>query len=279
MDKDRWLPPIRCMHEWPLVLFTALAVPAAGVYGSALIADAASLPLRTPTYLRAVAAALLVTGLVFSVLHLGRPRRAVLALVRAGRNVLSTEVVFLAALTLLSLGLLVPAAWEAAGPVLQWLAGACGVALLVTFGFVYFLRGRSPWRSILVAGPLVSGLAAGSVLLATVPHNEAVVPMALGLLVSDATFCLAAWRKPTTPHGLPAHPAIQGYRRRLLALRLLFTNVLPAALIVTGFSPSAAIAVGTGVLLDRFSFYGLATVESTEACVTEVEQRIRQHVM
>ncbi len=114
MDKDRWLPPIRCMHEWPLVLFTSLAVPAAGMYAAALIADAAALPLRTPMYLRAVAAALLAGGLVFSFLHLGRPRRAPLALVRAGRNFLSTEIVFLSALTAMSLALLVPSVWLAA---------------------------------------------------------------------------------------------------------------------------------------------------------------------
>lgn len=262
------------MHEWPLVLFTALTVPAAGMYAVTLLAEAAPLPFGTPAYLRGLAAALLVGGLAFSFLHLGRPRRAALALRRAGRNPLSTEVVFAAALCVVALALVVPSDWQAAVIALRRLAGACGAALLVTFGGVYFLRAHWPWRTTLVAGPLVSGLAAGSILLAAAPANGALQPLALGLLGLDAVVCLASWRRRRPPGALPAHPAIDEYRRRLLFLRLLFANLLPAALLLAGFRPSAAIAVGMGVLLDRFSFYGLAFVQTTEANVAEVERMI-----
>jgi DMSO reductase anchor subunit len=274
MPKERWLPPIRCMHEWPLVLFTALAVPGAGVYAVRLLAPLAGNSTRTPEYLLAVALGLLAAGAGLSLLHLGRPTRAVLALCRVGRNPLSAEIALVAALLAAGTLLLVPGLSPSTVAAVDAASGACAVALLAAFGAVYYLRTRWPWRTVLAFAPLVSGMSAGAVILCTAPGARTLLPFALLALAADAALGTRGWRPPRQRGWLPAHPTISEYRRRLLTLRLVFANLLPAGLLAAGLAPGAAIAVGVGVLIDRFSFYGLAMVQTTEASVADVERTI-----
>ena len=90
-------------HELPLVLFTALAVVAAGIGASRIVLVLAGAGEWQPTREEAAAeAGLLALGIAFSTLHLGQPFRAGLAVRRVGRSALSNEVLLAGVTVVLS---------------------------------------------------------------------------------------------------------------------------------------------------------------------------------
>ncbi len=267
---------LRAMHEWPLVVFTALAIPAAGVFGARLIADwLHRLPqdadLAMPTATMALGAALLV-----SLAHLGGPLRAPLALRRAGRNMLATEVALATGLVLLGLASLLPWLSEAATLAILRVAGMVSFGLLAAFGLVYFLRGRRPWRGPLVAVPATSGIAAGMVLIAAFASDGGPSGPAMVLLVLDLAVFAAGWMLPRYPqaHFLPAHPAAFARRHLLIGTRLALVNIAPILLVATDLPRVAAAVLAAGLFVDRFTFYATTSVQSTEAEVARIESLI-----
>jgi DMSO reductase anchor subunit len=265
------------LHEWPLVVFTALAIPGAGVFAARLLAELVHLaPARTDVVLAAATVALF-TGLVASLAHLGRPLRAPLALRRAGRNALSTEVALAAGLLVLAVAGLVPGLAAATGVVLLRGAGVVALGLLAAFGLVYFLPARWPWRTALVATPMVSGLAAGTIaLLCAGDAPQALSTLALLTLLVDAAIFAVPWmsRPPANSSLAPAHPRIFKQRHALVALRFVLVNVAPASLLVAHLPWPDLVSIAAGLLVDRFTFYGVALILSTESEVQRVERLI-----
>jgi len=265
----------QAMHEWPLAVFTALAIPAAGVCAARPIVY--SLGVTAPRPVMTAAAGALVAGLAVSLWHLGRPARAPLAVRRAGRNALSSEV-FLAAVVL-ALSALESAA-HPAPPVRLALVSATGLAallLLAVVGLVYFLPARRPWRSALVASPLALGLAAGVVALASAGvRAPLLVDLALALLAADAIVAAFGWTsQPARASGFdPVHPAVFERRRTLIALRFVTVDVVPAVLLLAGHAAAAGIVLGAGVFVDRLTFYGTVCARTTEAEIATIERVI-----
>jgi len=264
------------MHEWPLVLFTSLAIAGAGTLAvePALLSTGAG----SATLVReraAWAAALTALGLAVSLGHLGKPRRLALASRRFGRSWLSTEVV-LAALVVLAGAVLAscPAAtaWQTAAA-----AGAALVAwlFLVSLGFVYRLRGQLAWPAIGAATPLLLGLSYG-----TVAHGAAapetlgqVIVPAVVLLIADAAVVGIRWWRicHLQPWTVFSYPRVSRHRDLLFAGRLLLVNLAPAALLFASAPTLADLSLGIGLLIDRIAFYGLAAQHTTEAEVACVE--------
>lgn len=265
------------LHEWPLVLFTALAIPGAGVFAARLLAELVHLAPAGTDVVLAAATVALSTGLVASLAHLGRPLRAPLALRRAGRNALSTEVALAAGLLVLAVAGLVPGLAPATRGVLLRGAGVIALGLLAAFGLVYFLPARWPWRTALVATPMVSGLAAGTTaLLCAGDAPQALSALALVTLLADAAIFAVPWMSGPPGHSsfAPAHPRIFKQRHALIALRCLLVNLVPAGLLIARLPGLALASIAAGLLVDRFTFYGVASILSTESEIQRVERLI-----
>jgi hypothetical protein len=97
-------------------------------------------------------------------------------------------------------------------------------------------------------------------------------------LALDGTLFVAGWAVASTRarHGLPAHPAIVDRRPWVLALRLALVNVVPVVAMGAGLPLAALLAVLPGLVVDRFAFYALAAIASTEAEEASVERAIPQ---
>jgi hypothetical protein len=259
-------------HEWPLVVFTALAIMGAGLLTTPLAAWAAA---GTPAPAAGAlpwGVLLLGTGLVVSLAHLGRPLRAPLAALGAGRSRLSAEIV-LAGLTLVSGG--VAAAMAYVSPVLDVITAIAAVAFLASLGLVYSLPGQQTWRGAVVWMPLSSALGFGAVSLAGLwgGSSVAVGPVAAVFLAVD-TGLLLLRRAALTYSGVPfvpCHPSLFARRDLVLGVRFLLVDVLPGACLFAGLPMGAAGLLGLGILVDRVAFYGLACQHTTEAEVARVE--------
>ena len=265
------------LHEWPLVLFTALAIPGAGVFAARLLSELVHLAPAGGDVVLAAATVALFTGLVASLAHLGRPLRAPLALRRAGRNALSTEVALAGGLLVLAVAGLVPELAPATRGVLLHGAGVVALGLLAAFGLVYFLTARWPWRTALVATPMVSGLAAGTIaLLCAGDAPQALSTLALVTLLVDAAIFAVPWMSGPPGHSsfAPAHPRIFKQRHALIALRCLLVNLAPASLLMARLPWLALVSIAAGLLVDRFTFYGVASILSTESEIQRVERLI-----
>jgi formate dehydrogenase iron-sulfur subunit len=264
-------------NEWPLVVFTALAIPAAGVFAARLLAGLVSGPAMPGDGVQALAAIALFVGLAVSLLHLGRPLRAPLALRGAGRSALATEVALASAVLIVALLALLPALSPALRLASARAAGIMALGLLVALGLVYFLPARRPWRTVLVATPMTSGLAIGVMVLASTAAPWR-LGAALGLLAVDIVAFVATWLSwraggPTAP----IHAGIFAWRRPLVALRVVMVNLLPATLLLAQLPILAVSVASAGVFVDRFAFYGLASERSTEAAIAEVDRFIARH--
>ncbi len=270
--------PVRSMHEWPLVLFTALGIAGAGIFGARLLAEFAGLLPSGVDAAHEVATILLFAGLAASFAPLGRPMRAALALARAGRNTLSTEVVLSLAVLGFGVLLLVPDLPTSTREVAAHIAGGLSLGLLVMFGLVYFLPARRPWRGPLVAGPFVSGLAAGTIVLVVTDKHPSLWLFAIGFLLIDFWLFARPWRRASRParNLMPAHPLIFEHRGALMMLRFLLVSIVPVGFLVGRLPLGAAIGVGIGLLVDRFAFYGLVLEQTTEAEMARVERLIGQ---
>ena len=261
------------LHEWPLVLFTTLAIMGAGLLATPLLAAIVSGTPAVAWALMPVGALLLAAGLAVSLAHLGRPARAPLAARAIGRSRLSTEAVT-GGLTLLVGG--TAALLPYVSPILDLAAALCAIAFLVSLGLVYSLPGQQTWRGAVVAMPLTMGLGFGAVALAGMwdQATVAVGGVAAAVLAADVALLLfrrlaIAW--PREPFA-PRHPAIFANRQWWLAARLILIDLLPGGLVLAGLPKGAAGALALGILVDRLSFYGLAAQATTEAEIGRVEE-------
>lgn len=272
------LPPVRCMHEWPLALFSALVIAGAGFFAVCLPADVAGALPGAADGLSPLAASLILGGGLVSIGHLGRPSRIPLALAGAGRSHLSNEALLLAATSALAIGSLAPLG-APLRTALAHLAGAASLLLLVAIGLVYYLPGRWPWRGPIVLTPLFLGLAMGATAMVAAGGGVMFAAPAILLLVADVAVTARFWRAlpgsgPLPPMALPVHPRIFEYARGLRMVRLLLVDFSPAGLLVANLPAAASVCLAAGLFVDRFSFYGLSCAETTEAAVRQVERRI-----
>jgi len=288
--------PLKTFHEVPLVVFTALAVAGAGVgAGRILLGAAGEGAWAAPQGEALVVLLLLLLGTAASTFHLGRPRRAGLALRGMGRSALSAEVLALgAAVAAAGLAAFLPSGsfpGGLAGILLPWLS----LGVLLTLGTVYRLPGQVGWDGSAFLRPLALGTLFGMVARgAAGSWDVGGVAVGLFLLVclADAFLLLLHSRRLEGERGRaqPSHPALFARRRSLLALRLVLVNVvallgLLLALVEGALPPGHGLAwtlqiilvsVAAGVLLDRFLFYALAARRTTEGEVGRVEDALRQ---
>ena len=262
-------------HEWPLVVFTTLAIVGAGLLATPLVAWFAAGATAPAAGAVRLGVLLLAAGLAVSTAHLGRPLRAPLAAAGFGRSRLSAEIVV--AGTALALGI-VEALLPQASPVLGLTTAAAALSFLVALGLVYALPGQQTWRGAVVWMPLTSGLAFATVAFGATSSGPLVATgmAAVGILAADAAL-LAARRmslvRLTTPSAL-RYPSFFARRDLVLLSRLALVDILPAGCMLAGLPAVAAGLLGLGILLDRVAFYGFASQHTTEAELLQVEEFI-----
>ncbi len=260
-------------HEWPLVVFTTLAITGAGLLATPFVAWLAAGTTAPAAGAVRLGVLLLAAGFAISTVHLGRPFRAPLAAVGVGRSRLSAEIVV--ASIALVLGL-VTALLPQAPPVLGLATATGALALLVTLGLVYALPGQQTWRGAVVWMPLTSGLGFSTVAFGATWSGPfvAIGIAAVGILAADAAL-LAARRmslvRPAAPLA-PRYPSVYSSRDLILLSRLALVDILPACCLLAGLPAVAAGLLGLGILVDRIAFYGFASQHTTEAEVDQVEQ-------
>jgi DMSO reductase anchor subunit len=259
-------------HEWPLVVFTTLAIMGAGLLATPLVAWlSAGTPAPAAPAIR-WGALLLGAGLAVSIGHLGRPLRAPLAPFGLGRSRLSAEIV--AACLALALGI-VTAMLPYVSPVLDVATAAAAVAFLITLGLVYDLPGQQTWRGAAVWMPLTSGLGFAAVALAGMWGGSTVAIGAVAAVILAADTALLVLRRvalawPREPLA-PRFPRFFDRRQALLGARFALVDVLPGCCLLAGLPRAAACLLGLGILVDRVGFYGLASQHTTESEVHRVE--------
>ncbi len=265
-------PAATAFHEWPLVVFTTLAITGAGLLTAPLLGWAIAGTPAPATGTMPWGALLLGAGLAVSLGHLGRPLRAPLATLGLGRSRLSAEVV--AAAVALAVGG-VAAAMPYVSPVLDTAAALSAAAFLATLGLVYSLPGQQTWRGAVVWMPLTSGVGFGAVSLAAI-WGEAVTAIgAVAAVALAADTGLLILRRlalvlPATPLR-PRYPALFAGRDVLLAARFALVDIVPGVCLFAGLPKSAAGILALGILVDRLSFYGLACQQTTESAVDRIE--------
>jgi DMSO reductase anchor subunit len=268
-------PSASAFHEWPLVVFTTLAILGAGLLATPLVAWlAAGAPAPTAGAVR-WGVLLLGAGLAVSTAHLGRPFRAPLATLGVGRSRLSAEIVVASAA--LALGI-VTALLPDATPVLGFATSAAALGFLVTLGLVYALPGQETWRGAAVWMPLSGGLLLSLIALAATSEGirTALDAATAVLLACDIALLVLRYRSLARPMAplAPRYPAFFRRRGLILASRLALVDILPAGCLLAGLPTVAAGLLGLGILLDRVAFYGFASQQTTEAEVGWVEQVI-----
>jgi DMSO reductase anchor subunit len=274
-------PSGKAFHELPLVLFTALAVVAAGIGASRIALTLAGVGEWLPTREEAAAVGgLLALGIAFSTLHLGRPFRAGWAVRGVGRSALSNEVL-VAGTTVIAAGALVflPPA-HPVGAFWGTLVPVFSLAVLVTLGLVYRLPGQLAWRGLTVLGPLVLGLVFGLAMQTAwgawggvrSPSDVLVVALLLDLLLAVAR---GVGLEEARRFGAPTHPGIFRRRAAILGGRVILVDLLLPLGLFMGWNLPAVIVLLAGVVLDRFAFYGLTVQRTTEAEVGRVEATVR----
>jgi len=260
--------------HWPLVAFTSLAIAGAG-----LVAASAGFELLYGLFsgrLVATGAGLLAAGLLVSLGHLGRKRRAGLAVRGAGRSALSNEA--------LAAGLALAAAALAAGlelggahsRVVTAIAGAVNAAFLVSIGLVYDIRGQRTWRGFSAATPLTAGLAFGAVAAQTTAGTGDVYFIALVFIAADVLVFSRRWRDVA---GIAFTGATLAnpwsiHRSPLLGARFFLLDIIPYLLLAVSPATFAIASAAAGLIVDRFSFYALAVQHTTEHEIGAVEARL-----
>ncbi len=266
-------------HEMPLVVFSALVIIGAGLLAGHFVAWALGwVPWRPRPGLAISAAVLLASGLLISLLHLGRPARVAYALRRTGRNSLSNEVLaVLVILTATSAALILPLTSRLT--VLIWSGVAFAApGLLLLLGKVYRLPGQLDWQGPAVLSPILQGLAVGMLASAvSTPDNARLMFLGFVLLAVDAAGFGMRWlvMKWNSAAGVPTHPSLFRARRRMMILRLVDVNFLPALLLLAQAPLAAVCVLAFGLFVDRYAFYAFARRSSTEAEIAEIEERLR----
>jgi DMSO reductase anchor subunit len=268
-------PGASSFHEWPLVVFTTLAVMGAGLLATPLVAWLAAGSTAPAADAVRLGVLLLGAGLAVSTAHLGRPFRAPLASLGIGRSRLSSEIV-VAGVTLL-LGI-VTALLPDASPVLGFTTAAAALAFLVALGLVYALPGQQTWRGAVVWMPLAEGLAFSLVAFSATWSGPlvAIGAAAAGILAADAALLAVRRMSLTVPRTplAPRYPSVFARRDLLFVSRLALVDILPAGCLLAGLPSIAAGLLGLGIFVDRVAFYGFASQHTTEAEVQQVEEII-----
>jgi DMSO reductase anchor subunit len=260
-------------REWPLVVFTTLAIMGAG-----LLATPLAVWLVTGTTAPAAGAVrwgalLLGAGLAVSTAHLGRPFRAPLASVGIGRSRLSAEVVVAAVALILGI---VTALLPDGSDLLGFATAAAALAFLVALGLVYALPGQQTWRGAPVWMPLTESLGFSLVALSAMWSGPpvAIGVAAVAILAADAALLTVRRMSLTVTRTTlaPKYPSVFARRDPILVSRLALVDVLPPCFLLAGLPAVAAGLLGLGILLDRVAFYGFASQHTTEAEVLQVER-------
>ncbi len=265
-------PGASSFHEWPLVVFTTLAIVGAGLLATPLVAWLAAGSTAPAAGAVRLGVLLLGAGLAVSTAHLGRPFRAPLASFGIGRSRLSAEIVVAGIALLLGI---VTALLPQASLVLDFTTAAAALAFLAALGLVYALPGQQTWRGTVVWMPLSGGLLFSPIALA-VTREE--IGAAFGaatavLLACDTALLILRYRslERSQEQLTPSHPQIFARRRPMLAARVVLVDLLPACCLLAGLPSIAAGLLGLGILVDRVAFYGFASQHTTEAEVGRVE--------
>ncbi|MFO7693192.1 MAG: hypothetical protein R6V57_08930 [Vicinamibacterales bacterium] len=258
----------------PLVAFTSLAIAGAGLVAATAFVEL--LHGLVSGRMVAAGAVLLAAGLLVSLGHLGRKRRAPLSGRGAGRSALSNEA--------LAAGLALAAAALAAGLDLAGahvrtvtaIAGAVNAAFLVSMGLVYRIRGQRTWRGFSAATPLTGGLAFGAIAVQTSAGTGGVFVGTLLFIAADALIFSRRWRDVAGiafTESTLANPWFVN-RSQLLAARFFLFDVIPFFLLAVTPTPAAVLVAAAGLVVDRFSFYALAVQHTTEHEIAGVEAQI-----
>jgi DMSO reductase anchor subunit len=267
---------LHSFHEAPLVVFSAAALSGAGV---AIAWPLASVMGFCPSPPDPGAATLILIllggGILASMMHLGRPARAALALRRAGRSPLSTEVVFAGLTASAALSLRVLPLGASSVRALWFLAGAAGAGFLISLIRVYWLPGQPTWRGIPGLSPIPLSLLFGFTthfLAAGLPPAAAIPGLAILLFADTAVWVIRCVRvEQGRKTGMAAQPFVMARRGWVMSVRFALTTLLyPAALLYCGGAWGLAV-LGAGILADRFAFYALAVRHGSEAEVARIE--------
>jgi len=266
-------------HQWPLVVFTSLAMAGAGIVAVQPLGWAVGVPdVAGWNAAGAWGPALIALGLLVSLAHLGRPAR--LLQVRRGvrRSALSNEVMLAGGTFAVSVVAALVSGRGAAGEALRFLAAVLATAFLVSLGLVYRLRGQRTWQGAAVAGPAVSGLALGAAVLVARDTRWPVVILAAFFLGVDAGVFAVRWAGfgRFDPSLGPARSSLVTWSHLILGLRFTLFDVLPVGLLVTGREAAAVAALAAGLAVDRRAFYLLAVQDTTEAEIARAERVIAE---
>lgn len=267
----------KTFHEFPLVLFTALAIAGAGIGVAHICMSLMRWSDWVPKErLMVLVGSLLGLGLVVSMGHLGRPLRGPLALSRVGKSPLSNEVLVV---SLAALASLLTIAFPQGGPTygaLGTLALVCSFLTLLSLGFVYRLPGQLSWAGAAPFHPLIQGLGFGlAVLLNSLPEGAEArgALLFLFILFLDGILIWERTRRigRALGQGIPAQPRFMAQRGGTVSLRILMGVLLPAVAVLWNRPGLAVVSLAMSLLLDRFLFYGLAVLDNTESEVARVE--------
>ena len=257
-----------------LVAFTTLAIAGAGLVAASAYFELVHGLTAAPAI--GAGASLLAAGLIVSFAHLGQKQRALLATRGVGRSALSNEAL-VAGLALA--GAVVAAGVGMAGapsPVATGAAGMLNVALLVSIGLVYRIRGQRTWQGFAVVTPLTAGLAFGAIAVQSTAAEDGVFQVTLLVIAIDALLFSQRWREVVSIPFSEAMLADRWHVRRtqLLAARLFLLDVVPFFMLAVSPAPFAIVLAAIGLTLDRIGFYALALQRTTEHEVAAVESRI-----
>lgn len=262
-------------HEWPLVVFTTLAIVGAGLLVTPLLAAlSGEAPLSTASVLP-YGVLLLGAGLAISLVHLGRPLRAPMAVLAIGRSRLSTEVLAgELAVVLGGAAALLPDPPTA----LTSTAAVAALTFLVALGLVYSLKGQVAWRGAVVAVPVTTAVGIGVLVWAAIAAPASTTARWLPAVILLADLTLVLFRRGRLAHlpepFAPLYPRWFAVRTWLLAVRVLLVDVVPCTLVLASAPLPAAVVLAVGILMDRLAFYGLAAQTTTESAVALAEQAL-----
>jgi DMSO reductase anchor subunit len=263
----------QALHEWPLVVFTTLAIVGAGLLATPLLAWATAGTPAVAAGLLPWGALLFACGLLVSLAHLGRPARAPLAALGFGRSRLSAEIV--CASIALFLGV-AASALPYTSPLLDLATAVAALGFLVALGLVYRLPGQRTWHGAVVWMPLSSGVGIGAVALAAQWGGAVVAIGAVAALVLAADTGLLILRRLSLgwldDSFTPRHAGLFAARQPLLAIRFALVDLMPGLCLAAGLPKGAVGLLGLGILIDRLMFYGFAGQHTTEHEVARIER-------
>jgi DMSO reductase anchor subunit len=256
------------------MIFTGLAIAGAGM----ILSAAWRLPVGgTPMlYPLGVGTVLMALSLVVSLGHLGRQRRAALALRGAAHSALSREILLASATTGAGFALIALAAVGFAEPWSARVVSAIAALFLVSIGLVYRIGGQRTWGGATVLLPLTAGWLLGEYgLLATSGAPIDAPTLVWNATVVDALmFAERFWGMTRLT---PAETArIPGYARlrHLITIRFVALDLLPFAARLIGWPVFALASAVVGLAADRWQFYAFEIQQTTESEIARVEDMI-----